>query len=463
MSHSLPKGQSATIGLLVLCAGAMASSAVAQCDWDRTSRTLPSTSGVYHVCTSGPSITCYTPTGDPDFTPDRRPVYRISLTCGDSCRDCNDDNPLGQTSYWADYDWDYLESILQGAFDAGFRRIVLYNPGGNLPGSYMPQSSFFHLKDEQIEMIEDDLAGWISGAKAEDSSFTFGIVLGSWQTCDPRSPCRGPGYGGGYWDCDADGGDWDDFNITSYPTFFNPEVVDSMNMVYQNMKPWIDAGCDEFWFDNTTYAAPPDDGGYSGPNRLIDLAESPNYDGVVRVCGEAIPRDGSGEPDTNYTEVVPWYASFDPWVADKHWLEWNHADEVFVDPETTELGVCFRNPANYDIEDVASARDHGFVAWVINHAINVRYIQRVYDGDDNEFYYALLTSGTAADFDGDGTIDCNDYSKFAVNWIANYGNTDPDFAFWDGDIYNDGIVNCTDLIAFTALHDWSGCLQVSCP
>lgn len=437
-----------------------------------STRTLPSTSGVKYVCTGG--LLCYDPSGDTSWDIDRRPAYFLSLFCGNNCRDCDDDNPLGQSAYWATPNWTNFEQRLDDAWDAGFRRFVLYNPGGNLPGFAMGQTSYWHLTEGtggQQDLLENDLADWIADRLDDDETLEFGIVIGSWQSGSPRTPCRNTAAGGGYWDCASEE---TKYGITIGDTFFDPTDLDSMKETYQNFKPWMDIGCNTFWLDNSSNPDPVGSS-YSGPERLVDLRMSPNYS-AIKIAGEAIPwvqdtmDPDYGLIDSSFDQSAAWYAKYS-FVRQRGWLVGSGTYEQFPNPSTTELCIMFGNPDpagtddDYTIYTVASARDHGFVPWT-DREPNFGFIQRLYDGDNNEFYSDFVINGDFTDFDFNGTGGTEaDYCAFLTNWKNNFGTSDPDYAYWDGDIDNDDDVDCTDLAIFNALTTWPSvtCTQTFCP
>jgi hypothetical protein len=107
---------------------------------------------------------------------------------------------------------------------------------------------------------------------------------------------------------------------------------------------------------------------------------------------------------------------------------------------------------------MADARDRGYIVWV-NNETAVPMLQRLYDGEDDAFYQASV--GTLSDFNGDGAVNCTDYTLFLRNWFVTQSDAtfDADYAVWDGDINNDDLVDSRDLLDFSRLEDWEtmGC------
>ena len=110
---------------------------------------------------------------------------------------------------------------------------------------------------------------------------------------------------------------------------------------------------------------------------------------------------------------------------------------------------------------MASMRDRGFVIWVSAQSMNstlslssvnkVNWLQRLYPELTSSF------SGDMADFNGDGTVDCDDYDLFFTNWYDSFVNGSDYFGIWDGDLDGDGDADWDDVNYFGTLSSWTGC------
>lgn len=459
-----PQQPRATLGALaplsLLALAALAGIARAQCqDSNPCTCAPPKPEGVYYAGGGG-GISTYTPLREPPFTPDRRPGFVLHMNCTD-CRDC--DNPLAQSPWWQSAEWSGVRSLLDNARARGFHRIMLYKPGGALGTQKIQQAQYGYLTDDQKSLLNNQLADWLFNAKIDDPDFDLGVFMGSWQGGSPCTPCIADNSGNRFWDCRDDD---DRYHFDYNRRFFDPTDPASMNETYQNLKPWMDIGCTSFWMDNSADKVYDDVGDYPGPDRLIDLLQSPDYDNKVKFVGEAIPSFPDG-----YMQPVPvhhaaWFCHLQYLMGDddgnpkgKGWLTGgSHADQV-VDPVGTELNVLFADPDGagdgppYTIDTMADARDRGYIVWAAAEEA-VPMLQRLYDGEDDAFY--LDCQSTLADFNGDGAIDCTDYLQFLRNWLANLNAPrHPDLAIWDGDINNDDTVDFRDFLLFISLADWN--------
>ncbi len=466
--------------------------------------TPPNASQVKYVDSNPLNLRGYVPTTPPAIVPDRRPVFWYHLYAGGGHRTCTNPNhqpnPTGEIWMWSDAasfgESGGLKENMDNLWNAGFRRIVLERPVGGLIGNNpaqgsrtkVAQAAYLPLKQVQKDILHDpndnpavdDLHDWIEikrfgsipgGTYTEsnpDATFEFGAFIGSWQGGSACTPCLKNAAGSSTtWDCTND----DTVLGFSYNggIFYNPTSASSMEELYQNVKPWMDLGFDTIYFDNSSTWDMNNDlinedktSNYVGPERLLDLMQSPDYS-TMKFGGEAIPRDlnDPNKPiDSEFSDKAAWFATYK--VA-KGW-GWFNQPGVTVDPNTTELGISFGDPGgnpSYGIAEMADVRDRGFLIW-ISHADAIPFVQRLYDGENNEFYNAMTNNGTnlspIADFNNDGTINCNDFNTFITNWQANFctsscGNP----SVWDGDIDNDDDVDWNDYYTFLALYDWSGC------
>lgn len=463
-----------TSNILVLPAiGLTTGIAWSQCENSFT-YTLPDASSVLYAADPNlpPQQGTYTPASleEVTFTPDRRPGYWYTMygggdgSPGSGPRGCGSvlgDNPLGQTWHFAQGIWDNvspndnqrgMKQRLDNIVASGLRRIVLNRPGGNAYNQLVPQAHFHFLTGAQKAIYEDHLPDWIADHAALYSDFEFGVFIGSWQSGSPATPCLMSASGGSWWDCSDDD---DDLGFTYNFRFMDPRSQSSMQETYQNFLPWIDMGCTAIWIDNSNNTSHPSLASYSGRDRTIDLMQSPDYEGI-KFTGEAIPRK-NGDVDLDYATAMPWMATWT--YANTRGFFTGGSNPQQVDPATTELIIVFgRVEANGPtLHDMADAKERGFVVW-INHLSRMPLLQRLYDGDNNELYDALIASGSdLADFDADGDIDCDDFDLFVSNWTDSVTNGADDHSVWNGDVNGDDTIDIYDLNDFLGLADWTGC------
>lgn len=467
--------------MLILCAGA--ANAHAQCENSFTF-TLPDASSVKFV-QSGPFSTpnTYVPAAltSLSFTPDRRPGIWYSHY--GPARTCT--NPKGLAPQWLEAHWDNpspsplynlgMKQRFDGFLTEGFRRITINRPGGNVHAQRVPQAHYHHLDDDQKDLLENDLSAWIDDTLTNvDANFELAVFIGSWQSGHPAAP--GLGNFTDYWvstdDDDvlgftyrADPSITDPINLEAEDSFMNPRSLSSMQETYQNYAPWLDIGCTAIWLDNSADSVDTFNSAYLGRDRTIDLIQSPDYTGVNFV-GEGIPWyiDNTGPEDihrplTDYLEAMPWMAT-DSFAENRGWRD--PSSTVSVDPSTTEAIIVFQT---HDLEttlaQMAGMRDRGFVIWVAAGSTNgtldpksvdrIHWLQRLYPELTSSF------SGNMADFNGDGTVDCDDYDLFIANWYNSFVNGSDYFGIWDGDLDGDGDADWDDVNLFGTLSSWTGC------
>jgi len=423
------------------------------------------------------------------FTPDRRPgVWHSFYTANRWCDSTTYHNPKALTPYWAKAIWDNATPStpndlgIKQRFDSfiteGFRRITINRPGGNILGQYVPQAHYHHLDDDQKDLLEIDLADWIDDTLTNvDADFELAVFIGSWQSGHPAAPGLGNSVDGTYWDCTDDDTDLGFYyrsdpgntgtatSITAANCFVDPKEQSSMQETYQNFVPWLDIGCTAIWLDNSADASHTSGTGYLGRDRTIDLIQSPDYS-AVNFVGEGIPwyNDTTGHEDihrplTDYLEAMPWMAT-DSFADDRGWRD--TASTISVDPSTTEAIIVFQSDNGATtLAQMASMRDRGFVIWVSAQSTDaslspssvkkINWLQRLYPELTSSF------SGDMADFNGDGTVDCDDYDLFFTNWYDSFVNGSDYFGIWDGDLDGDGDADWDDVNYFGTLSSWTGC------
>ena len=180
---------------------------------------------------------------------------------------------------------------------------------------------------------------------------------------------------------------------------------------------------------------------------ILALQHNPDYAGV-HIGGEAVPEgvveNGQWRPNPAVLQA--------PWVAlHRFFLQDSRAGEVY-DPATTEVGVAFMKPdvnPVYDIRDMADFRDRGYVLWSWR-AFSFDMMQRLYDGDDNEFYDAVVREGALADFNADDAVNERDLLDFLERVTSPEPPVRP--AIWDGDVNNDDRRDFADVIYFLSVY-----------
>ncbi|MBK7406502.1 MAG: hypothetical protein IPJ41_18385 [Phycisphaerales bacterium] len=452
--------------LLVL---ALAPTASAQCeDAVPFDCAPPNADDAFYLNESG-GTNSYSTFVPPPLVPDRRPGFFIQMSASGN-RDCN--NPLDQIPWWQSANWTGFERQLDLAWDNGFRRVVLYKPGGSPGYQKVQQAQYQFLMNSQKQLLANEFSDWLADARAADASFELGVVVGAWQSGGVCTPCLDSINGNGYWKCDDDD---DLYGFTYNPRFFDPTNLASMQETYQNLIPWVELGCDSIWLDNCSNHANRDVGDYKGPQRLLDAAQDPDYAGV-ELLGEAIPTDANGYVDTYMAEHAAWFAHLQFLMGDddglppgKGWLTGGSHDDQVINPDTTELIVLFGNPDGagdgppYTIATMADARDRGYIPWATA-TDAVPLIQRLFDGDTVDgvdlLYQSFITHNDLADFNGDHSVTCADFLDFFKCWSRHSGGPrDPKLAIYDGDLDNDDMVTTKDLLLFLRLRNWSalGC------
>ena len=478
-----------SLSVALMCVGTPLSHA--QCENSFT-LALPNASSAKYVY-QGPVAPANTYSTQPvtalSFTPDRRPgVWHSFYTANRWCDSTTYHNPKALTPYWAKAIWDNATPStpndlgIKQRFDSfiteGFRRITINRPGGNILGQYVPQAHYHHLDDDQKDLLEIDLADWIDDTLTNvDADFELAVFIGSWQSGHPAAPGLGNSVDGTYWDCTDDDTDLGFYyrsdpgntgtatSITAANCFVDPKEQSSMQETYQNFVPWLDIGCTAIWLDNSADASHTSGTGYLGRDRTIDLIQSPDYS-AVNFVGEGIPwyNDTTGHEDihrplTDYLEAMPWMAT-DSFADDRGWRD--TASTISVDPSTTEAIIVFQSDNGATtLAQMASMRDRGFVIWVSAQSTDaslspssvkkINWLQRLYPELTSSF------SGDMADFNDDGTVDCDDYDLFFTNWYDSFVNGSDYFGIWDGDLDGDGDADWDDVNYFGTLSSWTGC------
>ncbi len=378
----------------------------------------------------------YTMDAGAPFVPDRRPVAVVAPFNASY----SETNPLGWVGWFRDLDTCGEELVirLDDAWDAGFRRIALNRPGGVLQNSDQVQMSmFWYLEQQRRQAYSVHMRDWINEKRAIDPDLEVGLFIGTRHN-SPCTPCL---------DGDADLTSTtdciDDPNfIPGWQGRLDAATRRSAEWTYQNTRPFINNGVDALWFDSASLRGNTT-GVMSMRDSILALQHNPDYAGVL-IGGEAVPEgvivNGQWEPNPAVLRA--------PWIAlHRFFIQDSRAGEVY-DPETTEIGVAFMKPdvtPTYGIRDMADFRDRGYVLWSWR-AFSFDMMQRVCDGENNEFYDAVVRDGMLADVNADEAVDIRDLEDFLTQVVSPMPPVRP--AIWDGDINNDDIKDFADVIYF---------------
>lgn len=230
---------------------------------------------------------------DPDWTPDRRPVYRIGLEGGGygggplplsrpEMRLCDDVCPDPKGNGVPDaFDW--LLGELNRAYDEGWRRFILWSPTGNWHNgtaaqNFIPSSQWWTMPEWMKQAYITHVGAWITN----HSDATVGIYIG-WRLHEPCDLRNDP-------DLAEDEG-----VIEAYLPSCKSDL-DATRMA-QNLVPWIDdVGITEVWFDGIDpwdaedFICFTDSGKYSGVQLGMEPAPFDHTTGGT--CGEQSPLSG---------------------------------------------------------------------------------------------------------------------------------------------------------------------------
>lgn len=415
-----------TLALTIACASASAQ----HCP------PLPDASDVFVFEDSANPSKSYSIDPDHRFVPDRRPVAVVAPYNGSYSAT----NPMGWVGWFRDLDTcgEELVQRLDDAWDAGFRRIALNRPGGILQNNDMVQMSmFWYLEQQRRQAYSVHMRDWIAEKRLIDPDLEVGIFIGSRHN-SPCTPCLEPtGVLSPNSDC------LDDPNyLVGWQGRLDAATRRSAEWTYQNTRPYVNNGVDALWFDSASLRGNTT-GVMSMRESILALQHNPDYFGVD-IGGEAVPEgvivSGQWQPNPAVLQA--------PWVAlHRFFLQDSRAGEVY-DPETTEIGVGFMKPdvwPHYDIRDMADFRDRGYVLWSWR-AFSFDMMQRLHDGENNEFYDAVVREGTLADFNGDDSVDQQDLTDFLSQVTSTPPGGRP--SIWDGDVNNDDVLDFSDIIVF---------------
>lgn len=324
------------------------------------------------------------------FSPDRRPVKLINVFGGDwehnvtgnarwwvdemfprnahpDCdeRDHLDDGCLPQSPrYTARFDGngipdpiDELLSRLDEHHARGWRRFVINRPAGQYQGpgtgavyasrEILPASQYWTMPRWKREALDVHLRRWIDSKRSTGlNDISVGIYVGfriGEEVCELSSLGR-----------------------------WVPDLTRRLDVcaVHQNLQPWVNMGIREVWFDATA-------GNIRGepvlpslpPKTMLWLSQSPNYRGIVRIGGEALPLEAPGgvyeQPNMYFISRAPFMATWsfykgrpcsNPGRPCRDPTRWSV-------PVNSEVGIAFQFrdfPTPAIVQDYV---DRGFVPW----------------------------------------------------------------------------------------------------
>ncbi len=405
-----------------------------------------------------------------DFVPDRRPAIGINLF-GGSCTH----PPVGGPPWWllaGDQDGngtvdsvDELVLRLDDLYADGWRRIILHLPAGSLTGQLMSSSQWWPMPASKRAGLTEQLSRWL----ATHFDATLGIYSG-FRINDPCSlcmtvcgPCSDCGDGGG---CVACPECW------SAETARLPDTTIAVDMcvVADNVRPWVDLGVYEIWFDAS-----------GGTNvdmwiALLHLAGNPDYLGVVKFAGEAIANGGLAVGEH---VPVPGAINRLAWVSARRYFELVSGDAPVAqwtfDPATTEILITFRiddfcidadaadGDACTDCPSFCDGTPDGVLIDIVHDRVTRGYIpyarwtraaemiRRIYD-------IGPETIKCPGDLDADGDVDFNDISRLTLQL-----GRQSDATLYHGDLDFDGDVDVFDWLQLLGDPDLLGPCSASSP
>ena len=332
--------------------------------------TIPVSEACTPLDCRGVEVGWFSPPSPSEFVPDQRPGKVINLFGGHSCT--NEIGLGGIAPWWADNTLESLDSRcddlnylddgciwstcasmtyqpsfaddgipdpinelldrLDLAYDAGWRRIMLNRPVGYAPPD---MSNWWTMPEWKRNGIMDHIRPWINARLADSISVSIytGFLI--------FDPCATP----------------DVVGYSSWiPRSYNS---DDMCQVYTNLKPWIDAGISEFSFDN---AGTTKDGKRS---KFLRVAGSPDYKGVIRTGGEAMPHE-SGMPVVDAIRRVPWLALQRFYEHPR--FPSGPPDLSSISPK--EVSVAFHEPT-VDCDTVRNYVMLGYVPWAWKNDVDI--------------------------------------------------------------------------------------------
>ncbi len=397
-----------------------------------------------------------------NFTPNRDPVWVINLYGARYDKE----TPSGIRPEWRDSDFDgevaevndpdpkWAEDEIPDAFNwlmremdtgisRGYRRIVLFLPAGTLiepPGPPdgerpMSASQWWTMPQWKRDAFESVIAEWIDNHPDANVS-----VYAGYQVYDP---------------CDLETLSAADV-VCDDGLPFGTDEIDAC-IVYNNVKPWLDIGIREYWFDASALH----------PEGLLSITHADEYDNV-HMGGEAVPVTNPCNPanatiDFYLAERAPWMA------ARRYYFITGFANGLNaygalatspLNPTTTEIGMSYISDDDLSaslsasLSIVVSDRVKGFVPWVWYPKAHEAVARAYWPGD-----WAVATDvddlgvECVIDFNYDGTVNSGDLAIL----LGTMGAGGSGRKLHEGELTGDGIVNSSDLA------DYLGRVSNGCP
>ena len=418
------------------------------------------------------------------FIPDRRPVAVITLSNGGYGL-----NDLGQVPWWFSegelqddgYPYGAANNGVPDAFDellyrmddlynVGFRRIQLRLPAGNFSeeANFADSAQWWPMEPWRRDGFLTVVKQWIDEKAAEGDPAAISIYAG-YKVADPCTP--------GMHDAVA-------------PDY---KTLSGACTMYQNVRPWIEAGIAEYWFDNSSVYW----------RDMKDLQHSADYAdrsgpwrAKIKIGGEAVPATtGSCATGPDRLKVPePAALAAGAWVASYRFARSRYTyNDAFVefDPINTEVGlmltsqrtppaelVCGPAPHNspagkmWDFADARRFYETGWVLWgtllysektfspILTDPDNYTFDYPMPRGRGVEAIFRLYSFGpitALADFNGDGLIEGDaagaDFVEFFDVWAANSYVHGRAATYLNGDVNGDGKIDVLDATDFLAAAD----------
>lgn len=258
-----------------------------------------------------------------DFSYRMRPVFRVDLFTGNFEKD-----PInGLRNEWKWYDQhlsdkevvDWLVTLLDDAYNLGYRDFALYMPaGGSQTSSYAGGNHWHTIPEERRVYISEKLGSWITEKAALHPAyfFTFGLYL--------SIPAR------------------NDFDYTEIDLPMDditlPKIgsAEGNKWLLEQVKDWMDVGINRIWLEGGSDDTARDElGGESLYNAALEQKDFYESLGIQVVGSDSFPLTpytydndiqpvpGSGKIDSDKETLMPWICTSD-------WLDtWDIKTEPF--------------------------------------------------------------------------------------------------------------------------------------
>jgi len=374
-----------------------------------------------------------------DAGPDGEPVRIFTDEDGDGVPDGREDRlnaSLGPGANGVPDAFDELLGSLTFYADMGYERILLREPGGDIVGQPMSSAHWWTMPEWKRDGFKTHIAAWIDA----NPDVSVGVYAG-WRLVAPCTTCTistAPGCPAGV-------------------TLRTPQpgsTTDARDM-YANLRPWLDVGIREYWFD----------GASGSESELLYFADDAPADyGALRFGGEAIPHVQSTDAiRPSWTPTDQRFVNMDAvlvmaWMAQPDWHSWRVRDPfgrprpVYAEARSEIHLLADRNDAGPLTRDerVAMAVDHldrniipGSASRLFDEAV-IRSQWPIYaDSFNLDFIHANRWQVEGffcpADLDMDGVVGSRDLALLLANWGRE------DAALLYGELSGDGVIDSRDL------------------